>query len=165
MKPKGIRILDKISRVVSVELPDILKEIENGDSLHWSILYLEAQADYIGENLYFEAVRDYLGEDGSIPEFEEKIRTSEKGFFINWRDLNALAIKFHQVIDIMLIGCKDKKALHRYDNDQERYETCNIVIDMIDSGYWEVFSKDEKFIDRLAAKFEDVKSLTPDFEK
>lgn len=166
MKSKGIRIQDLTeSGVVAVELPDILKEVQNGESFHWAILFLEAEADYLGKNLYYKAVRDYLGEDGSIADFEEKIRTSEKGFIINWNDLNALATKFYQVLDIMLIGCKDENFLHRYENDQERYETCDIVIDMIDSGYWEVFSKDEKFIDRLAAKFKDVEPLTPDFKK
>ena len=39
------------------------------------------------------------------------------------------------------------------------YETCDFVIEMVDSSYWEVFSKNEQLIDRLAAKFKDVQFL------
>ncbi|MBI5346279.1 MAG: hypothetical protein HZB76_03975 [Chlamydiae bacterium] len=151
MKSQGIRILDKNNRIVSVELPDILKEIQNGDLFHWSILFLEATG--------------HLGEGRSIPIFEKQIYDSEKGLFITWNELNLLSGKFHQVIDIILIGCKDKNLLRRYDNDQEMYETCDIVIEMFDSCYWEVFSKDKDLINRLAAKFKDIKFLAPDFEK
>lgn len=37
-------------------------------------------------------------------------------------------------------------------NDQEIYESCDFVIEMIDSCYWEVFSKDVDPINRLATK-------------
>ena len=51
------------------------------------------------------------------------------------------------------------------ENDQERYETCDICIDMIDSSYWEIFSKDIALINRLAEKFKEIKFLETDFEK
>ncbi len=152
MKAKGIRIQDLTeSGYVAVELPDILKEVQNGDSFHWSILCLEASGN--------------LGEGKSIVEFENEISDSKNGLFISWDDLNILSKKFHQIIDMVLIGCKNEISLQRYKTDQEMYEACDIVIDMFDSSYWKIFSKDEKFIDRLAAKFKDVEPLTPDFKK
>jgi hypothetical protein len=151
MKVKGIRILDKINRVVCVELPDILKEIQNGNFLHWSILYLYASG--------------HLGEGKSIPTFIEQINESKRGFFINWKDLNSLANKLYEVIDILIIGCRDEKLLTRYQNDKQMYETCDIVIEMIDSGYWEIFSKNENLINRFARKFKEIKFLESDFEK
>jgi hypothetical protein len=36
---------------------------------------------------------------------------------------------------------------------------------MIDSSYWEVFSKNESLINKLAAKFKEIKFLAADFEK
>jgi hypothetical protein len=54
--------------------------------------------------------------------------------------------------------------LHRYDTDQEMYETCDIVIQMIDSSYWENFSKDEDLINRFAKKFMQVEFLMSDFQ-
>lgn len=151
MKVKGIRILDKVKRVVSVELPDILEEIPNGNLFHWSILCLEAMG--------------HLEEGKSIPVFEKQIGDSEKGLFIDWNDLNTLSKKFYQIIDITLIGCKDKNLLRRYKNDQEMYETCDMIIEMIDSSYWEIFSKDDQLINRLSKKFKDTEFLSPDFEK
>ena len=102
MEAKGIRILDKKNRVVCVELPGILEEIQNGNLFHWSILYLDASG--------------HLGEGRSIPVFEKQIYDSEKGLFITWDDLNLLSKKFYQIIDITLIGCKNKNLLRRYDN-------------------------------------------------
>ncbi len=135
---KGIRILDKNNRIVCVELPDILKEIQHGRSLHWSILYLQSTG--------------HLGEGRSIPIFEDQIIESKIGFFIDWDDLNLLSHKFYDLMDIVLIGCKDKTSLHRYDDDQEMYETCDIVIEMFDSCYWEVFSKDVNLINKQLNK-------------
>lgn len=145
MKVRGIRISDSRDRVVSVELPDILEEIRDGNLLQWSILYLEATGD--------------LGEDRSIADFEEKIFNLEDGLYINWEDLNILSKKFNQVIDIIIIGSKSKLLLRRYTNDHEMYETCDVVIQMIDSSYWEVFSQDKSLIDRLSTKFKKIKLL------
>ena len=151
MKTKGIRILDKKNNIVSVELLDILSEIPKGHSFDWSILHLYATG--------------CLSEHQSIPAFEEKIRQSEKGFLVSWEELNDLAKKFWDLIDITIIGCADKSLIQRYDNSKKMYETCDFVIEMIDSGYWEVFSKNIKWIDQLATKFQKVEFLAPDFQK
>lgn len=151
MKTKGIRILDDIDNVISVKFFDILKEIENGNSYHWAILFLWGVGD--------------LGEDKSMVEFENQINHSERGLFISWDDMCTLSTKFHQIIDILIIGCVDKNLLRRYENDQEMYETCDIVIEMFDSSFWGVFSKNDNLIDRLAVKFKEVKFLESDFKK
>lgn len=148
MESKGIRILDKENRVVCVTLPDILKEIHNGNSFHWSILYLYASGD--------------LGENKSIVDFSDTLNKSEKGLYINWDDLNLLSNKFWEIIDIIIIGCKDEKQLHRYENDQMMYETCDIVIEFVDSGFWQIFTNDEDLIKRLAKKFKDIRFLETD---
>jgi hypothetical protein len=148
---KGIRILDKKNRIVSVGLPDILKEIDNGDQFKWSILYLQTTGD--------------LGEGRSVPVFEKEIIDAKKGLFITWKELNELSQRFWDLMDIIIIGCKDRDLLRRYENDQEMYETCDIIIEMIDSNYWEVFSKDHNLITTLQAKFKDTKLLEPNFEK
>jgi hypothetical protein len=152
MKSTGIRIRDrKKGGGISVQLSDILKEIYEGDLFFWSILYLRA----IG----------HLGDGKSLPEFQKQIGNSENGLFITWKDLNILAQKLYQIHDVVIIGCRDIRFLKTYDTDQEMYETCDIYIEMVDSGYWEVFSKDDSLIARLAAKFKDIKFLEPDFNK
>jgi|JI9StandDraft_1071089.scaffolds.fasta_scaffold19090_4 hypothetical protein len=151
MKSKGIRISDKKNNIVSVELPDILREIPDGNSLCWSILYLYATGG--------------LGENQSIPALEEQIKNSERGLFISWNELNSLTRKFWDLMDITIIGCKDKSLLRRYANDVKMRETCDIVIEMIDSGYWEVFSKNEALINRLAKQYKKVEFLVAESEE
>lgn len=151
MKTKGIRILDKLNGVICVALSDILREIQNGHLLHWSILSLEASG--------------HLGEGRSIPDFEEQIDESKNGLPIKWDDINTLATKFYQIINIIVIGCKDENLLHRYEDAQEMYETCDVVIEMFDSSYWEVFAKDEDLINKLAKKFRGITFLESDFQK
>lgn len=141
----GIRILDKKNKVVSVELSDILDEIPNGDKFQWSILFLDCMGN--------------LGEGKSVPVFQDQIRKSEGGFFLNWADLNTLSKKFEQIYDIDLVGCMNKDLIKRYETDEEMYEACDIVIVMYDSCYWEVFTKDKSLIERCAKKFKDVKWL------
>lgn len=80
MKIKGIRIFGDINNDISVNLLDILEEVQNAATLYWSILFLEA----IG----------HLGEGKSLLAFEKQIDESKKGFLINWEDLNILAKKF-----------------------------------------------------------------------
>jgi len=151
MSSKGIRILDKKNRIVSVELPDILMEIHDGNLFYWSILYLYATGN--------------LGEGKSITDLEQQILDSDKGLVISWEEINNLSHKFYDLMDLTLIGSKDNKFLHRYKNYQEMYETCDFVIEMVDSSCWEVFSKDQELINSLAAKFQDIKFLDPDFRK
>jgi hypothetical protein len=150
MKSKGIRIYDSKDNVVSVNLLDILDEIHDGNSLNWAILCADLM--FIPNN-----------ECNLIT--EEKINNSKNGFFISWLDLNHFSKKIYQEIDLTLIGSKDTNKLHRYTDDIDMYENCDLVIEMIDSSYWEVFSHDQKLINRLAKKFNDTKLLNPDFER
>lgn len=149
MKSQGIRIEDSKNGLGCIDLIEILKEIKNKNILYWSILFMDAMGN--------------LGDEKSIPEFENQIRESEKGIFLSWNELYDMATKLEQIIDITIIGCNDIESIRRYDVEQEMYESCDIVIEMIDSGCWEVFSKDESLINRLVAKFKDTKLLRTDF--
>lgn len=143
MKTYGVRISDTKNHIVTVRLPDILQEINNGDQFYWSILFLDIRGD--------------LKE--AKPDFADSVSAMEKGFFFGWDELNNLANKCHQIIDITIIGCKDLNFIQQYEDDEETYNKCDIVIEMIDSSYWEVFSKDVNLINRLATKFKKIKYL------
>ena len=151
MDVKGIRISDSIDNGISVSLFDILSEVLNGNIYQWSILFLDA-----GGN---------LGENVSIVDFCEEIRISEKGLIVSWDSLNSLVKNFSWINDIVLIGCTDEARIKKYKSDREMYESCDIVIVMFDSSYWEVFSKDHKFISRLSSKFKDLVFLETDFQE
>ena len=64
----------------------------------------------------------------------------------------------------MLIGCKDRKMIRRYENSKTMYEACDVVIEMIDSNFWEVFSNDGNLINRLSKKFKEIEFLDSDFQ-
>ena len=145
MKTAGIRILDKNKRVVSVKLQDILEEVHHGELFHWSILSFEGSG--------------HLKDGKSIPVFRKEIRESERGLLVKWDELIALASTFWEVEDMLIIGCKDPTLISQYEEEKDMYDTCDIVINMFDSCYWEVFSKDKAFILRLATKFKDIKFL------
>ncbi len=148
---QGLHILNPRSGLEKINLSDILDEIKNGDNYYWSILDLDASGD--------------LGEGKSIPEFENKISKSERGFFIKWDELVQLSKKFDRIISICIIGSKDENLLRFYDDDRQMDEMCDIVIEMIDGWFWEVFSIDEQLIQRLASKFPKVKLLDSDYLK
>lgn len=147
----GIRILDKVDRVVGVTLLDIFDKIFNGDSFYWSILYIDATG--------------HLGEGKSILFLEDQINESKNGYVVKWDDLVDLSKKLMEIVDIVLLASKNIDVLHRYENDKEMYEACDIYIEMFDSCYWEVFSKDAALIESLASKFKEVKFLETDFVK
>ncbi len=136
MKTSGIRINDEKNGVVSAEL----KDYSAGNSYYWSILFLEATGD--------------LGEDRSMPLFEEEIKNNENGLILSWEELKSLANKFYQIIEITIIGCKDRSLLQRYKNYEEIYERCDFIIEMIDSSFWEIRSKDRSLIERLENRYE-----------
>ncbi|MBA2726692.1 MAG: hypothetical protein H0U49_00765 [Parachlamydiaceae bacterium] len=151
MENKGIRILDQKNRIVSVELGDILKNISNGDSFFWSILFFNGN------------IKEESGKSTLI--FKKEINNSERGLLIKWSDLNILSMSLREVEDIVIIGCKNSGVIQRYEDDQVMFETCDFVIIMFDSCFWEVFSFDVEFLERLANKFKQIEMLKTDFLK
>ena len=145
MSVKGLRILDSEDMVVSIDLPQMLRLVDEGNLLHWAILYVEATG--------------HLGEGLSILDFENSVNESFSGLRISWQRLGQLSHRFNQVIDITIIGCRDPNILRRYETDQEMYEACDTVIRMIDSSYWEIHSKDQNLIERCKARFKQVVEL------
>ena len=45
------------------------------------------------------------------------------------------------------------------------YNICDIVIEMIDGGFWEIFSRDLDLISKLKEKFKETELLKPNFKK
>ena len=150
MKTKGIRISD-LKEDKCIAFSEILSYIKNGQQFYWSILWLDVTP---------------LKDKGEyIIQLEKKINKSEKGLLESFDFLKKLSSKFFQEIEMIVIASKKRENLHRYKEDRAMYETCDIVIEMIDGGFWEVFSKNKTLIDKLAKKFNDITFLTSDFLK
>jgi hypothetical protein len=95
---------------------------------------------------------------------EKKTNQLEKALLLTFESLLEISKKVFQEINVTIIACKTKENLHHYEEDQEMYETCDIVIEMIGGGFWEIFSKNIRLIDQLAKKFQAVEFLTTDFQ-
>lgn len=144
MKTKGIRISDWRENIL-LPLSDILEEITSGDSFYWSILFLDGTPN--------------PGQGHFLNQYESIINNSENGIPIKWEELTTLSGKFFQMFETIILGCRDTKLLRRYAKEKEMYITCDIVIDLIDCAFWEVYSKDQNLLTKLQKKFQEVEIL------
>jgi len=145
MKTHGIRIFEDKKKFLSIVLSDILKEIYQGESYFWNILYLDGTLVHNqGKNLI---------------KYMKKINESSEGIFINWKELFLLSEQFDQIFETIILGSKDINLLHRYKNDNEMYESCDIVIELIDCYFWEVHAKDQIIIEKLTKRFSKIELI------
>ena len=116
MKTYGIRLLDGKGNVLKTTLHDILDEIDGGESFYWCLLFLDGIPA--------------PGQGSFLVDFEKKINDSKNGIIVTWEELKRLSIKFFQMFEITVLGCKDVDLLHRFDNENDMYKACDIVIDL-----------------------------------
>lgn len=150
MNTKGIRISD-LKEDKCISLSELLEDIPSGDQLNWALLWFDVTPKEKGGR--------------KLTELQKKVQESNKGLLFTYKSLIELSSKIFQEIEVLIIGCKNKDNIRRYKDDQEMYETCDIVIEMIDGGFWEVFSKNINWIDQLAEKYKKVELLASDFQQ
>ncbi len=149
MNTKGLRVSD-IRDGKCIPLSEILVDIPYANQFNWALLWFD--------------VTPIKKEGKLICELEKKVNESEEGLTCTFESLVELSKKIFQEIEVLIIGCRIKENLHRYKEDQKMYETCDTVIEMIDGGFWEVFSRDTNWIDQLAKKYKEVEFLMSDFQ-
>ena len=153
MSVHGIRIADKEKSskdpsftFLSPSLVDILVEIDEPDSYYWRILFLDGT--YQPQEATF--LNPYI----------KKVNESEGGILTSCLDLTFLSKKFFQIFEILLIASRNKNVLKSYKNDEKMYKMCEIVIELIDSAFWEVHTHDESLILKLKKKFKQTELLS-----
>lgn len=143
---KGLKIHNGDGNLFLTGLSKVMKCINDGDEFFWSIMYFEGVGD--------------LSEYGmNVVELETAARESSTGVEVDWETLAAMASKLQEIIDIILIGCRQREQIRRFDDDLEMYRSCEYVIELFDSSYVLVHSFDECFIDCLATSFAQVEHL------
>jgi len=152
MKSKGISIRDNksIGEITTLDfsLNDVLKLIKHAEELNWAILELEVTGGDLEKEKWAQ-----------LRQFET---SEEKVTRIDWRDLCETSEKFWQIVWITIIGCEDPKLVKSYQNDFEMYEACDIVIEVVDGGAFEVFSHNHSLIKHIRETFKDTVLLEPD---
>lgn len=149
MNTKGIRISD-IKEDKCISLSELLGHLAYLEHLNWSVLWLD--------------VTSKKGSGTFIVDLMDKANHSKNGFSCSFTDLIEISDKIFQEIEVLIIGCKNAENIHRYKQDQEMYETCDIVIEMIDGGFWEIFSKNLPLIELLSSIYKDFEFLESDFQ-
>lgn len=150
MKTKGIRISDIKKDGKCIPLGELLETIPDETQLFWAWLWLD--------------VTPLENEGHLLVDLQKKINQSEDGLAATFESILEISKKIFQEINLTIIASKKKENIHRYKEDKEMYETCDIVIEMIDGGSWEVFSKNATWINQLARKFQSTEPLTSDFQ-
>lgn len=141
----GICISDKNEYYLIVTLQDILSEISEGEKYTWAILFLDGITK--------------KSQEITIVELKEAIKNSNSCLIMNWKELFELSNVFYQLYDATIIGCLDYKNIQKYRTEELMYKSCDIVIELIDSNFWEVRSKDPNLIKRYSSKFKETKPL------
>ena len=144
MKTQRLSISDK-KNGKCIPLIEILDSIKDGEQLNWQLLWLD--------------VTPCPNDAEYIVKLQETINKSEDGLPISFGSLKNLGLKFFQEIDLTVIGFQLDENLRRYKEDKEMYEKCDVVIEMIDGGFWEVISQDETLLSNLQAKYKEVEMI------
>jgi hypothetical protein len=139
METKDIRILDPLN----VKLPEILKCIPDGQAFYWSILLLDGTPN--------------PGRGKFLTEYQKKIDSSENGLRIEWDDLFRISSEFYQMFEVILIGSKTINLLHTYETESEMIRACDIVIELIDCAFWEIYTKNKNIIQNIETTFSKFK--------
>ena len=147
MKTYGIRIADGRGHILSPTLSDILEEMNGKGSFSWCILFLDGTPR--------------PGQGKLLVDYEKKINDSEKGLLLSLEELKNLSGRFFQMFETRILGSPDVNLLHRYKEEKEMYTTCDVVIELIDCAFWEVYVKDRKIIERLQQRFKEIELVDP----
>lgn len=143
-----IRIDDKdADGFLGVHLPSLLDTlVDEGPRLTWVVQHLSTSGD--------------LGSGKSVLDLEKESRTPPYGIVIAWRELVDLAHRFAQVQDGVFAGCTDPNKLPRIDALDEPHRLCEVVLEAVDSSYWEIFARDDAILSRLRRQFNSVSDVT-----
>lgn len=133
----------------TVELIDLLNLIESNkqQQLIWSILDLEAVGDIT-----------IIWERG-ILDLEANIKYLPQGLILSWQMLVQLAQKFDQVINTVIVGCQEVSKVPVLKPDIDIDAPCEIVLELIDSSVWRIYSKDERLLQHLQHEFSNVRQV------
>lgn len=132
--------------ILSVKLHDILMEIDRIDIRIWKLLWIEAVSSQM-ITLRLNNTEMYMSE------LEEVVNNSKDGILISPDELLKMSTLFDDLIEIVIIGDKDEFTVQKKGNDDEIKSRCEYFIELVDSSYWEITTKDNKFVSNLKRNF------------
>lgn len=134
---------NKNDNVLSITLRQILECVKQGTVIKWKVMWLEGISNK-GEN---------------ILKLEDTINQSLNGVSYSYQELLDLSDSLSQLIEVVVIGDREENKLIRYKNDVEMYNSCEYVIELVDSSYWEFSSHENESVNIIKSNFAGVKNL------
>ena len=123
----------------TIEPIDLLNPIaQDKQQLVWSTLDLEAIGDI-----------STIWERG-ILDLEENIKELPQGLILSWQMLFQLAQNFDQVINTVIVGCQETSKIPSLEPNVDLDKSCEIVLELIDSSVWRIYTKDKLLPVKLA---------------
>lgn len=131
---------------LAFDLKDLLSTLAAwGSDLAWSVFFLRA-----------------AGED--IIRLERVSDSNPHGIALNWRELLILSDRITQTYDGVFVGCARGGALprHRGDGEIEIPDSCELMLEAVDSTYWVVAATGPGAIKAIQARFRHTEPYEPD---
>lgn len=147
--PNGtIEIKDRDDKgLPAVELGDILPLLrDRGRDLTWAIL-----------DLYAVGNTHRLGR--TMREIGDEVGSSPHGLRLNWDELEEFSKSVFQIMEAVIVGCREAGKLPRRDEVTQRRDDCEIVIEAIDASRWRLSATDDGMMDRFQHVFRDWNML------
>lgn len=122
----------------SISLEDIctLLDPEAADQ-HWYILELEgiAPSGVLGRGMVT---------------LEEEIVGQASGLALDWQGIRQLAREMSDIWNLLVVGCPHEPSISRTASREELYESCDFVVERIESAEWLIFCRSSLVFARVA---------------
>lgn len=134
-----------VSPVLGVHLKHVLSCINDEEkAYHWTMLE------------FYGGVGD-LSPMTNILELEKQVLEAPYGVDFSWKDLEEIANKLEDALDIIVVANERKKINGSVDILDEYHRTNDITFELFDRCFWIVSSNSESLIQRIKNRFYDVK--------
>lgn len=132
----GNREVYRISlNLKTVGLSKALAVFKNQLGLNWSLLYIYASS---------------RAESGlNILQIENAARTRESGIIYQYEDLMKLLLNLEQLWEIQIVGASNPENLKHYESDEEMWTSCEVIIELFDTGILEIISHQRKPLEEI----------------
>jgi len=133
----SLKIIGTTTGYLDISLNKLLLKISHPQKYSWMIMYLDGLGEVNGKSIVY---------------FEEKVQKSFDGYILDWEELLEISL-LPDIFDILIIGDEKAENLHKYDSDKEMIESCDFTIELVDSSYFLVNSRNTRFLEVLKAEF------------
>ena len=114
-------------------------------ALYWSILFVDGVST--------------PGQGMTMEKLEELVNKSPRGLVISWERLISIIDDLYDIHHLEIVAEWSLDKIRKYGSRVEMYEESYISIELFDSAYWLISSKDESIIDEIVRELPDISEI------